>query len=328
MRKTFSVLPLTLFLLLFALHQAGRQAQTIANPAGQWVLALGKRNLLVLSLTPGSGNQSQSFTGSLSRSNHFQSSDSRSFSHIQGGAQVAPITSSAWKGSVLSLVVTNPNNPSDKDTLLFTLKDNNHAQLQYEGVPIPPFELVRAEGTPTVAADWDETKTYSPDDDLPSNPEMKRIFDEDQRVRQSGVKIDWTTVNKSDAQRREAVMKLLKEGALHTGEDFTWAAFVFQHGSTPDDFLLAHTLAMIALKKGNGDALWIATATLDRYLQSVRQPQIYGTQFLTPEHQATTQEPYNRMLISDALRRQLGVPIQSAQEEQRKQYDAQRGTAQ
>ena len=302
-----------------------RSANTTAGLTGQWVLALGKRNLLVLSLTPGSGCSSQPFTGSLSHPRHSQTSDGRSFSHIQGDSQTAPIISSAWKGSVLSLVVRDPNNPSDKDTLLFTLKDNNHAQLQYEGLPAPPFELVHAEGTPTVAADWDKTKTYSPDDDLPSNPEMKRIFDEDQRVRQPGVKIDWTTVDRSGAQRREAVMKLLGEGALHTGEDFTWAAFVFQHGSTPDDFLLAHTLALITLKKGNGDALWIATATLDRYLQAIHQPQIYGTQFLTPQNRAATQAPYNRTLISDALRRELGVPIQSAQEEQRKQYDVQRG---
>ena len=101
-----------------------------------------------------------------------------------------------------------------------------------------------------------------------------------------------------------------------------WAANVFQHGDSPNDYLLAHTLAMVAVRKGRNDALWIATATLDRYLQSIKQSQIYGTQFLTPGDKPTTQEPYDRTLISDALRRQLGVPQLSAQEEQRKQYDA------
>jgi hypothetical protein len=190
------------------------------------------------------------------------------------------------------------------------------------GIPFPPMSLVRAQGVVSVSSDWDPGKTYSPDDDASSNAEMKRIFDEDQRVRQPGFKIDWAVVGKSDAARREATRKLLNEGALHTGEDFIFAAFVFQHGDSPNDYLLAHTLAMIAVRKGRNDALWIATATLDRYLQSIKQPQIYGTQFFTPKDALTTQEPYDRTLISDALRRQLGVPPLAAQEEQRKQYDA------
>jgi hypothetical protein len=153
---------------------------------------------------------------------------------------------------------------------------------------------------------------------------MKRIFVEDQRVRQPGLRIDWNSVGKSDSERRLATMNLLNSGALHTSEDFTSAAFIFQHGSTPNDYLLAHTLAMVAVKKGNGDALWIATATLDRYLQSIKQPQIYGTQFPTPQDLPTTQEPYNRSLISDFLRRELGVPPLATQEDQLKKYDSER----
>jgi len=98
---------------------------------------------------------------------------------------------------------------------------------------------------------------------------------------------------------------------------------VFQHGSTPDDFLMAHTLALVALRKGYGDAAWIATATLDRYLRTVQKPQIYGTQFRQPPGQDWTQEPYDRGLISDAVRRELGVPVQSAQEAQLQQFAAQ-----
>jgi hypothetical protein len=81
---------------------------------------------------------------------------------------------------------------------------------------------------------------------------------------------------------------------------------------------------MVAVKKGNGDALWIATATLDRYLQSIKQPQIYGTQFPASQDLPTTQEPYNRSLISDFLRRELGVPPLAAQEDQLKKYDSER----
>jgi hypothetical protein len=320
MRKARVVRVLTFVLLLFAINGS---AASSTGLAGQWVFTLGSRTLFILSISTEAG-QNQLFHGSLSHPRHFQTGDSWSFSHIYGEIVTEPIVNSAWKGDSLSITVQNPQDPSDRDTLFFSLKDGTHAQVQYDGIPFPPMSFIRAQGTRSVATDWDRDKTYSPDDGLASNPEMKRIYDEDQRVRQPGVRIDWASVNQSDAERRQAVMKLLDQGSLHTAEDFTWAAFVFQHGSTPDDYLLAHTLAIVALRKG-GDALWIAAAALDRYLHSIHQPQIYGTQFSTPPEQPTTQEPYNRTLISDPLRRQLGVPIQSAQEEERKRYDAQRG---
>ena len=297
-------------------------AQTNAIPTGQWVLNLGPRTLMIVSLVP-PVTPGDAVSGSITVPHHFQTSDGWSFSHIQGDASTKPIVASSWKGNAISFTVRNPADASDTDILLFTLKDPSHAQIQVEGIPMPPLELVRADAKATVATDWDVAKTYSPDDGFPSNPAMKRIFDEDQKVRQPGTKIDWAVVDKSDAVRREATRKLLNESALHTGEDYTWAAFVFQHGSTPDDFLMAHTLALVALRKGYGDAAWIATATLDRYLRTVQKPQIYGTQFRQPPGQDWTQEPYDRGLISDAVRRELGVPVQSAQEAQLQQFAAQ-----
>ena len=86
--------------------------------------------------------------------------------------------------------------------------------------------------------------------------------------------------------------------------------------------LLAHTLAMVALKKGRPDAIWIAAATLDRYLQNIGKPQIYGTQFQTPNGPGrTTQEPYDRATVSDALRDELDVPALKDQDAQRAGYD-------
>lgn len=65
---------------------------------------------------------------------------------------------------------------------------------------------------------------------------------------------------------------MLEAGALKTGEDFEDASVIFQHGDNPQDYLLAHVLAMAAMTKGDANARWIAAATLDRYLQSVKQP--------------------------------------------------------
>jgi hypothetical protein len=144
------------------------------------------------------------------------------------------------------------------------LLPRGHASLQESGFPNDPLTLIRVPVSPiqSVATDWDLHRAYYPDETEQSNPRMQRIFDEDQK--------DRTTINTQDEQRRKQVRELLSRGALHTGKDFEQAAVIFQHGSTPDDRLLAHTLAMIAVARGNPGALWIASATLDRYLNSIK----------------------------------------------------------
>jgi hypothetical protein len=280
-------------------------AQMPQSAAGQWTLQLGKRTFLVLTLSPSNG-QTGPVTGTLSYPARFQTGDGASFSQVQGPAKAEPIVASEWKGDVLSLTVQNPKDPTDQDVYRMRFKDEADAELQFDD-SLPPFKLKRASGTVSVSDDWRPGQTYSPDDDAPSNPEMKRIYEEDQRVRQAYPNVDWPSVSKSDAERRAETMRLLNQGDLHSGEDFTWAAFIFQHGSKPDDYLLAHRLAIVAIRRGASDAPWIAAATLDRYLQSIQQPQIYGTQFQTPDGKPATQEPFNRALIPDSLRRQLQV---------------------
>lgn len=44
-----------------------------------------------------------------------------------------------------------------------------------------------------------------------------------------------------DARRAE-IRQLLAEGKLISGEDFSDAALIFQHGEKPEDFLFAHVL--------------------------------------------------------------------------------------
>ncbi len=326
MRKTICWRKLTTFLLMFAMHGAA-VAQSPSEFKGEWVLSLGIHNLFVLSIQPEDG-KGQAVLGSLSHPKHLQTKNMSSFSQVEGPTVVEPIVASEWKENSLSITVQKPTDKADETTYLLRLEDAAHIDLQMVGVPFPPMRMARAQGMVSVSSDWEPGRTYSPDDDAASNPEMKQIFDEDQKVRQAGsFKIDWTVVKRTDAARREATMKLINSGALHSGEDFTWAAFVFQHGDTSNDYLLAHTLAMVGVRKGYSAAIWIAAATLDRYLQMIHQPQIYGTQFLTPKGAPTTQEPYDRKLISDALRTQLDVPALSAQEKQCKQDDAERDSA-
>ena len=72
---------------------------------------------------------------------------------------------------------------------------------------------------------------------------------------------------------------------------------VFQHGESADDYLLAHTLAMIAMSKGDPTAIWIASATLDRYLGKIGQKQVFGTQYSRDSQHGWTQGPYDRGLV-------------------------------
>jgi hypothetical protein len=310
------------FLLILLIATLGSNAGAQKSPdfAGEWVLTLGKRIFLAVSLTPEPGGTR--YSGSILRPQHFSSANGGSFSSIKGPGVHYPIVRSAVKQNCLSFTTQNPSDKSDEDAFELCITGES-GSLRIDSPGSASWPVTRQRGPITIATDWDSARTYFLDDSDVANPEMQQIFQADQKDRQPGIgKIDWAVVAKSDAARRTATARLLAEGKLHTGEDFERAAFVFQHGESPDDYLLAHTLAILAVARGQASAMWIAAATLDRYLQSINKPQTYGTQFLTKPKQATTQEPYNRGLVSDGVRRSLGVPSQAEQEEQRKRYDA------
>jgi hypothetical protein len=151
---------------------------------------------------------------------------------------------------------------------------------------------------------------------------MKAIFDADQADREDIGKIVPMELYRADLARRARAKAMLDSGALQTGDDFWHAAFVFQHGGDAQSYLLAHILATAAVARGRADATWIASASLDRYLQAIGQKQILGTQYETPKGGPTTQEPYDRTLVSDALRQILGVPVQAEQEKRRLEIEA------
>ncbi len=156
---------------------------------------------------------------------------------------------------------------------------------------------------------------------VPSNPEMAAIFKADQADRMHEP-IDWKVVKPADDKRLARTKQLLDAGELRSGDDFYDAAFIFQHGDTPNDYLKAHLLATVAAAKGQPDAPWIAAASLDRYLQRTGKPQVLGTQFSGGADGKYTQEPYDRTFASDAVRKAMQVPPLAEQEAQRREYEA------
>jgi len=316
---------------LFSLNAAATAAQSNAPAvkeqedfSGNWVMRAGGRPFLVISLETNPEKQDE-YAGFVTRPKSFSTTDGTQFSPVQSAGVQYRIVAAVMQDRCLALEGQNPSDENDKDAYLLCITAAGKGTLKLNPAWNEASPVVLETGSPSIAANRNPSCTHSIGENATSNPEMKRIFDVDQKDRDPGVgKIDWVVVGKADQERRQETRALLAKGDLHTGEDFERAAFVFQHGQTPDDYLLAHTLAMVAVARGKADALWIEAATLDRYLHSIEHPQIYGTQFGWKDDQPATQEPYNRELIGDALRQDLGVPQRAAQEERRKEIESER----
>lgn len=133
------------------------------------------------------------------------------------------------------------------------------------------------------------------------NDDLTKLYRADQSERQ-GTNIDWSALYHRDIERRAQLRQMLANGKVVTGADYYHAAMILQHGENPDDYLLAHVLAVDALSKGNLDARWLAAATLDRYLRSIGQPQIYGTQYKMTADKTWVHETMNENMLSDPVR--------------------------
>lgn len=175
------------------------------------------------------------------------------------------------------------------------------------GIKVEPLLLVREAPNASMGS-WDQNQTYPTSLYRATNVEMTAIFDADQTSRQTWPPKDFAMQSEADRQRRVRTGELLDQGLLHSADDLYHAAFVYQHGDNEADYLKAHVLATAAVARGKAAAKWIAAATLDRYLLAIGRPQVFGTQYMTPKDKATTQEPYDRTAISDALRAAMGVP--------------------
>jgi hypothetical protein len=180
---------------------------------------------------------------------------------------------------------------------------------------------------------------------IAGGPTLRALYVEDQRDRGVALADDGTSmlskeqadklpsydwqkeVPKRDETRREQARTLLSQPG-RSGEDYYYAAFIFQHGQKADDYLFAHILATESMALGYGRAKWITAATLDRYLQQIGQKQVFGTQYqgenlayyLQHQHDSDavekfkaltdrqTLEPYASQIVPDSIRSEFCVP--------------------
>ncbi|MBW8875182.1 MAG: hypothetical protein JF614_09475 [Acidobacteria bacterium] len=116
----------------------------------------------------------------------------------------------------------------------------------------------------------------------PANPELERLYKEDQADRAPDMgKVDWSVVGKRDEERRKRVLEIIAQGGAKEAADYVHAAMVLQHGQAPEDFDHANQwcLKAVELDPGYPGARWLAAAAKDRYLMNLGKPQLYGTQF-------------------------------------------------
>lgn len=311
-----AVMKLVVAALAYVVLFIGTPALAALNPAGHWVLKAEGRVLTTLDLQQAKDG---SWVGTLSRPANVESFRG-SFYNISGPVSELRVSGKEVGQDKLELRIASD---ASRGAFLFEMVDRDHAALNPVGAGVAAWMLTRTATAQKVSDGWMAKEMYDADAKWPSNQEMTRIFEQDQSARQNPNAIDWAIVSRDDNLRRQRTKQLLDAGKLRSGEDYFHAAFIFQHGGKPEDYLMAHTLAIIANARGWRDSTWIAAATLDRYLQNIGQRQIYGTQYRsTPDGGGMTQEPYDKTLMSDALRAAMGVPPLAEQEEQRKKMEA------
>ncbi|MFH2201770.1 MAG: hypothetical protein ABIJ96_01505 [Elusimicrobiota bacterium] len=156
------------------------------------------------------------------------------------------------------------------------------------------------------------------------NLKLQELFEEDQqdRAKVYDTKESVEQLSTRDATRRKRLLVMMELDEIKTKSDLYHAAVVFQHGNTSSDFLIAHRLATLAALNGHRTARWLLAASLDRYLMSIRQGQIYGTQF---EYNSDSKAYELKLPVQDPIilsfeKEMLGVP---SVKERLKQLNAQ-----
>lgn len=159
----------------------------------------------------------------------------------------------------------------------------------------------------------------------PGDSEIHRLRVADQDDRQgimSKSKAEWDRMAKRDAERLKRAKDIYRAGGLVSAGDYFDAALILQHSSVSGDYLLAHVFCTVSMAKENtSDARWLSAATLDRYLQSVKQKQIFGTQYQGDDKKGYTNGPYDAKLLTDAIRKALDVPTTEQQKKDLANYN-------
>ena len=157
------------------------------------------------------------------------------------------------------------------------------------------------------------------------NEKLRELFEADQSDRKAwGTSLNGSQIVEHDMARQRAVLEIMQQGRLATGNDYFHAAMVFQHSNSADDNALAYGLAVIAARIDPSIKLakWLSAAAWDRTLMRRNKPQWYGTQFVK-NFETGKWELYkiDETAVSDQDRERTGVPPLSKQREKEKEMN-------
>jgi hypothetical protein len=291
------------FLLMFTSLSGHARGVGEKDLMGTWALKIEGKSLFIIELHQGAGK----YTGRFVRPVGLEVTNTI-FRITDPSPREYALKSASFDGAALTASFVDKNN----DETVFVIKDlgGKTIEIALAGVPpeagMGPWTLEKVEAGQHLSEQWQPNRSYVVGDSEQPNAEMEGMFQEDQRARMSPQMGNQASV--ADAERRSRTRELLRSGALRTGRDFKNAAFIMQHGESSDDYLLAHSLAVAALAKGESTAAWIASASLDRFLRAKGLRQIYGTQRVADPKGLGEPADMDAELVPDTLRVQLGVP--------------------
>ena len=145
------------------------------------------------------------------------------------------------------------------------------------------------------------------------NALLRELAKEDQAAQRGD------SLTRSNDDRVKLVLEEIGKGRVKTAGDQVNAALVLQHtgmtfcgdklvGRSPDNYLLAHHLAVQAYRAGRKDAAFLVAQTIDRYLSITQGIQKYGTnRFINQQTGEEELAPIDRK-TTDAERAKYGVP--------------------
>lgn len=296
-------------------------AQSPSPLDGSWVWAIDGHTAFVLRIEcNGAGGPG----GDFSRPAHFTLDANAGWIRLMN--VVGPTSTHSFQNAEcgadeLRFSVQEGDPQTDVTAYVIRLVSDDGATLSLADIPGgPTFDLYRSNSPVSVFTGWQADATYGQPPSFVDNAALAELFQEDQDARQGNGTLA-PGVGDRDRERRSVVRGMLDAGQIRSGADYYRSAFIFQHGDKPEDYLLAHALATAAVARGREDAIWIATATLDRFLQSIGRAQIYGTQFVVPFNgDPPSQGEYDRSLLPDTLRKDSGVPSLADQQSQLEAY--------
>ncbi|WP_210416142.1 hypothetical protein [Brevundimonas sp. SGAir0440] len=319
LKKAHVLAVLAVLLLLVPFRPAIAQSPSPLD--GLWVWAIDDHAAFVLRIDcDGAGRPG----GNFSRPAHFTLDANTGWirlMNVVGPTSTKSFQNAECGGDEFRFSVQDGDTPTDVTAYVVKLVSADGAALTLANIPGgPTFDLHRSNSPVSVFTGWQPDAIYGRPPSFVDNAALAALFQEDQDARQGNGPLA-PDVSDRDRERRSVVRNMLDAGQIRSGADYYRSAFIFQHGDKPEDYLLAHALATAAVARGRQDAIWIATATLDRFLQSIGRAQVYGTQFVVPFNgDPPSQGAYDTSLLPDTLRNDSGVPSLAEQQSQLEAY--------